>query len=207
MMAGAGGDVMEMSVVLLAGWLFSQTAQGAAASAPPSADVQIASAVLAAPEERRAAATVLGYDDKGALVTLRKGTNEFVCLADDPRAAGFSVACYHQDLEPYMARGRELRLQGVTNQRAINQARWKEVEAGSLKMPKEPRTLYVLTGKSFDPATTSVTGQYLRWVIYVPFATAETTGLATKPVENGPWLMDPGTAGAHIMITPTRPKP
>jgi hypothetical protein len=52
-----------------------------------------------------------------------------------------------------------------------------------------------------------VADQYLRWVIYVPFATAETTGLSTKPVENGPWLMDPGTPGAHIMITPTRPKP
>lgn len=197
---------MEMSVVLLAGWLFSQSAQGVASPAPPSPDLQVAGAVLAAPEERRAGATVLGYDGKGALVALRKGSNELVCLADDPRAPGFSVACYHQDLEPYMARGRELRGQGVTNLRAINQARWKEVEGGSLKMPKEPRTLYVLTGKAFDPAT-GVTDQYLRWVIYVPFATAEATGLATKPVENGPWLMDPGTPGAHIMITPARPKP
>ena len=199
---------METSLVLLLSWLFFQAAQPVAApTPPPSADAQIAAAVLAAPEERRAGATVLGYDEKGALVTLRKGSNELVCLADDPHAPGFSVACYHQDLEPYMARGRELRAQGVTNQRAINQTRWKEVEAGSLKMAKEPRTLYVLTGKTYDGATATVTDQYLRWVIYVPFATPETTGLATRPVENGPWLMDPGTPGAHIMITPTRPKP
>ncbi len=198
---------MDTSFVLLAGWLFSRAVQPAAPpTALPSGDAQIAAAVLAAPEERRAGATVLGYDGTGTLVTLRKGSNEFVCLADDPRATGFGVACYHQDLEPYMARGRALRAEGVTNQRAINQARWKEVEAGSLKMPKEPRMLYVLTGKAFDPASASVTDQYLRWVIYVPFATPESTGLATKPVENGPWLMDPGTPGAHIMITPTRPK-
>jgi len=51
--------------------------------APP-AD-QIASAVLAAPKERRAAATVLGYNAKGEVITLRQGTNDLICLADDPR--------------------------------------------------------------------------------------------------------------------------
>lgn len=197
---------MLTSPVLFAMLLSGQAAQPAPATPPPSPDVQIAAAVLAAPEDRRAAATVLGYDGNDRLVTLRKGTNELVCLADDPRAPGFSVACYHHDLEPYMARGRELRARGVTNQRAINDTRWKEVQAGSLKMPKAPRTLYVLSGKAYDAAAGTVADRYLRWVIYVPFATAETTGLATTPVENGPWLMDPGTPGAHIMITPVRPK-
>jgi hypothetical protein len=196
-----------LMTLLVTSLVASQVPQPAAQAAQPTADAQMASAVLAAPEDRRAGATILGYDEKGTLVTLRKGSNEFVCLADDPKAAGFSVACYHQDLEPYMARGRELRAQGITNQRAINDTRWKEVQAGSLKMPKEPRTLYVLSGKAYDAAAGTVADQYLRWVIYVPFATAETTGLSTKPVENGPWLMDPGTAGAHIMITPARPKP
>lgn len=196
-----------LMTLLVTSLVASQAPQPAAQVAQLSADAQMASAVLAAPEDRRAGATILGYDEKGTLVALRKGSNEFVCLADDPKAAGFSVACYHQDLEPYMARGRELRAQGVINQRAINDTRWKEVQAGSLKMPKEPRTLYVLSGKAYDAAAGTVADQYLRWVIYVPFATAETTGLSTKPVENGPWLMDPGTAGAHIMITPARPKP
>lgn len=196
-----------LMTLLVTSLVASQAPQPAAQVAQPTAAAQMASAVLAAPEDRRAGATILGYDEKGTLVTLRKGSNEFVCLADDPKAAGFSVACYHQDLEPYMARGRALRAQGITNQRAINDTRWKEVQAGSLKMPKEPRTLYVLSGKAYDAAAGTVADQYLRWVIYVPFATAETTGLSTKPVENGPWLMDPGTAGAHIMITPARPKP
>ena len=186
------------------------SASAAQASAtPPSIDppdVQAAAAVLAAPEDRRAGAAVLGYDTQGKLVTLRPGTNDLVCLADDPKRSGFSVACYHKDLEPYMARGRELVAQGISDGRARNETRWKEVEAGKLKLPKEPRTLYVLSGKAYDPASQRVTEEHLRWVIYVPFATAESTGLPTKPVMNGPWLMDPGTAGAHIMITPARPQ-
>ena len=35
--------------------------------------------------------------------------NEMVCLADDPKQDGFSAACYHKDLDPFMGRGRELK--------------------------------------------------------------------------------------------------
>jgi hypothetical protein len=73
-------------------------------------------------------------------------------------------------------------------------------------MPKEPRTLYVLTGARFDPATGQVQNSYLRYVIYTPFATPQSTGLSTKSTESAPWLMYPGTAGAHIMINPPRAK-
>ena len=95
--------------------------------------------------------------------------------------------------------------QGVTGKQR-NDIRWKEVEEGKLPMPREPRTLYVLTGSSFDPATNEVKDSYLRWVIYIPYATAQSTGLSTKPAEGVPWLMHPGTAGAHIMISPPRKK-
>ena len=71
-------------------------------------------------------------------------------------------------------------------------------------MPREPRTLYVLTGTGFDATTNQVTDAYLRWVIYVPFATPESTGLSTKASDSALWLMNPGTAGAHIMINPPR---
>jgi hypothetical protein len=174
----------------------------AAADVPP-ADAQIASAILAAPDELRAGAAVLGYNAQGTLVTLREGSNDLICLSSDPAKNSFSVACYHKDLEPYMARGRELVAQKVTGQ-ARNDIRWKEISDGKLKMPREPRTLYVLTGSGFDAAGGKVTDAYLRWVIYVPFATPESTGLSTKPSANAPWLMYPGTAGAHIMINPAK---
>lgn len=180
--------------------LFSMTA--AAAELPPVA-VQVAGAVLAAPEELREGAAVLGYTEQGAMVPIREGKNAIICLASDPAKTAFNVACYHKDLEPFMARGRELLAQKVTGARR-NEIRFKEVEEGKLKLPKEPRTLYVLTGTSYDAAANKVQNPYLRWVIYVPFATPESTGLSTKASDSAPWLMAPGTAGAHIMISPPK---
>ncbi len=172
------------------------------AQAIPSAEDQIAATIQALPEEMRAGATVLGYGADGKLTELRKGTNELICLADDPKDNRFSAACYHKDLEPFMARGRELTAQGITGGNRNAEYRWKEIKEGKLKMPREPRMLYVLSGKGYDAATKKVTDGVVRWVIYVPFATAESLGLSATPKRGEPWLMDAGTAGAHIMITP-----
>jgi hypothetical protein len=174
----------------------------AAADVPPAA-VQIAGAVLAAPAELRDGAAVLGYNAEGKLTQLRAGKNEMICLASDPAKTAFNVACYHKDLEPFMARGRELNEQKITGAKRT-ELRFQEIKDGKLPMPKEPRTLYVLTGKSFDPATSKVEDSYLRWVIYVPYATPQSTGLSTKGSDGAPWLMAPGTPGAHIMINPPR---
>ena len=188
------------TTMLIASVLLASTA---VAADVPSVEVQIAAAVLAAPAELRGGAAVLGYNPQGGLVTLREGKNELICLANDPSKSSFSVACYHRDLEAYMARGRELAAQKVTGQKR-NDIRWKEVAEGKLSLPREPRTLYVLTGTGFDASSGKVTDPYLRWVIYVPFATPESTGLSTKPSDNEPWLMYPGTAGANIMINPPK---
>jgi len=190
---------MKTSIVsLMIGTLLSTPLLALEVASP--AD-QIASAIQAAPKERRAAATVFGFNDKGALVELRKGTNDLICLADDPNDKAFSVACYHKDLEPFMKRGRELAAQYKGKER--HEVRWKEVDEGKLKIPRESRMLYVLTGKGFDAAKGEVIEPYLRWVVYAPYATPETTGLSTTP-GTAPWLMYPGTAGAHIMISPPK---
>ena len=116
-------------------------ASSAAAADAPTPEIQIAAAVLAAPAELRNSAAVLGYNPQGEVVKLREGKNELICLASDPGKTRFSVACYHRDLEPYMARGRELLAQKVTGQKR-NDIRWKEVADGKLSMPREPRTLH-----------------------------------------------------------------
>lgn len=193
-------DAMRKACWVVAGVLWVVPA--AAQEVPK--DAQIAQALLAAPEDRRAGATVLGFQN-GTVTTLREGTNDLVCLADNPAVQGFSVACYHKDLEPFMARGRALTAQGVTEDKVRDQTRFDEIKAGKLPMPKEPTTLYVMTGKSVDAAG-AVEGAYTRWVLYVPFATGASTGLPTRPSGPGvPWLMDAGTGGAHIMISPPRP--
>ncbi|MBM3736274.1 MAG: hypothetical protein FJW39_10860 [Acidobacteria bacterium] len=173
-----------------------------AADVPPAAD-QIAAAIQAAPKDRRDGVAVLGYSPAGKVVTLRPGKNELICLADNPRIARIEVACYHKDLEPFMARGRELNEEGSKGQDRHKQ-RWKEVDDGKVKMPREPRMLYVMTGESFDASTGTIVDSYLRWVVYTPYATPESIGLTTKS-GNEPWIMYPGTAGAHIMISPPKP--
>jgi hypothetical protein len=174
----------------------------AEAQAPP-AGVQIAGALQAAPVMERDDATVFGFLDDGSMTTLRDGGGSLICLADDPNRDGWDVACYHESLDPFMARGRELRAQGVTDSGELAQRRWAEADAGTLAMPEEPAMLYVLTGDGFDPESNSVSNSFLRWVVYTPWATTQSTGLSEQPTAPGaPWLMFPGTAGAHIMITP-----
>ena len=170
----------------------------------PSAAIQIKTALLAAPQEKRDGCTVLGYSPDKQLIVLKQGTNEMICLADNPDEPGFSVACYIRDLEPFMKRGRELRKQGIYGQQLIDE-REKEVDAGTLQMPKQPATLYVYSAKQedFDATTGEVKNGYLRYVIYIPYATAASTGLPEKPSAKGmPWIMYPGKPGAHIMINP-----
>ncbi|MDZ4148999.1 MAG: hypothetical protein U1C58_11985 [Flavobacteriaceae bacterium] len=177
-------------------------------NAIPSAADQIKATLQAAPEEKREQATVLGYDQKGNLVTLKAGSNEFICLADDPQKEGFSAACYQKDLADFMARGRELSAEGK-NENQNFEIREAEAKSGKLKMPDHPSTLYILYGKDakYNPAKGVVEHSNLRWVVYIPWATAESTGLPTKPmVDGGPWIMFPGTHKAHIMITPPWPK-
>ena len=181
--------------------LLSLSAAALVAEAPSSGD-QIAAGVLAAPEDRRDGAGVLGYDPDGKIITLREGSNDMICLADAPGDERFSVACYHKDLEPFMARGRELSAQGHKGEKR-HQIRWKDVDQGRVAMPREPRMLYVLTGKGYDAGKGEVIEPYLRWVVYAPYATPESTGLSTTPGD-GPWLMFAGTAGAHIMISPPK---
>ena len=166
--------------------------------------VQIQTALLAAPADKRENATVLGYNEKGGLIELRKGSNEMICLADDPKLPGLNVASYHKDLEPFMKRSRDLRISGKTSKEASDM-RDQEVKAGKIQMPKQPASLYVYTAKAenYDSLTGSVKDGFLRYVIYIPYATASSTGLPLKPdVAGMPWLMDAGTHKAHIMITP-----
>lgn len=172
----------------------------------PSTEVQIKTAILAAPEEKQADAKVFGYNESGEFVELRKGSNEMICISDDPNGKGFSVSCYQAALEPFMERGRELKKEGKSFQEIFD-IREAEAKGDKLKMPSEGATLFVLTAEAENYNTTSgdVSDTYLRYVVYLPWATSETTGLPLKPSAPGmPWIMDPGTHRAHIMITPPR---
>ncbi len=163
----------------------------------------IATALMAAPEESRSECKVIGYNMAGEFVTMREGDNEFIVLADNPNQDGFNAACYHKDLEPFMARGRALKAEGKTGQEifAIREA---EMKSGQLKItPGSTLHIYYGAKTMYDSETSKVEGAQLRYVVYMPWATSESTGLPEVPnAPNHPWIMNPGTHRAHIMISP-----
>jgi hypothetical protein len=189
--------ILGLSVV--SGRLAAQTL------AYPSAARQIAAAVSPLPAPLRANARVLGYGADGKLVTLRRGSNDMVCLADDPSQKMFHVACYHYSLEPFMARGRELHARKLSRE-AVDSIRLSDVKSGRYAMPSRPAVLYQYFAPrdSVDAAAGVINGASYLYVVYTPYATPASTGLTANPIEGGPWIMYPGKPWAHIMIQPQK---
>lgn len=172
----------------------------------PSKQIQISGALSPAPDDLGDDARVLGFNESGELIELRAGSNGFTCLADNPMDNRFHASCYHDSLEPFMARGRELRAEGIgrDENRSI---RLEEIKRGDLKMPSEPAALYQLFGEAeaLNQETGSVENVTPLYVMYIPYATTETTGLSSTPLmPGGPWLMDAGQPWAHIMYSPNQ---
>jgi hypothetical protein len=198
-----------VALLLASAQLRAQGAAPAAGATPtrtaPLPDAtQITLAVLPLPMEFRANANVLGYHaGSPTLVSLRTGRGPFTCLASNPALPNFHVACYHTSLEPFMARGRTLRAEGVKGDQ-VDSARFREVRSGRLRMPVQPAALYTLSGPatSVDAKAGTATGARPLYVVYIPGATAASTGITATPAEGTPWIMFPGTPKAHIMFVP-----
>ena len=195
----SGTVVAALAACLVAGSLRAQSTPGAL----PTVEQQVHAAVLPLPKEMRAGAKVMGYREAGKLVTIREGSNGMTCLALFVVEKQFHAACYQDGMEPFMARGRQLRAQGV-KQDQVDSVRFKEVKAGKLKVPKQAM-MYQLFGDStsWDPATGNVTKVQELLVLYMPFATEKSSGLSAVPSRNGPWIMYPGTPKAHMMLAGT----
>ncbi|HEX2723542.1 MAG TPA: hypothetical protein VHM24_11555 [Gemmatimonadaceae bacterium] len=183
-------------------------AAGAQTVSYPPADRQIAAAVSPLPQPLQKGARVLGYDSQGKLTTLRAGTNDMICVADDPSGERFHVACYHKSLEPFMARGRELHALKKSRE-AVDSVRMRDIKTGRYAMPSKPAALYqyFAARDSVDAATGTVKGAQYLYVVYMPYASEKTTGITENPLPGGPWIMYPGKPWAHIMISPQKTAP
>jgi hypothetical protein len=101
---------VSAGAALLAGalaWAAEPPAAGAApmhhaaaadtAKAAPTDDELIASAMKAAPKKVAENATIVAPDPKGAMRTLRKGTNGFTCMPDNPETPGPDPMCWDKN--------------------------------------------------------------------------------------------------------------
>jgi len=194
--------------LLITGPLVAQSPAAAPAPSGPSSaswttDQHIAAAVLPLPEGLRANAAVFTWKAQ-KLVQLRAGTNSMMCLAEDPMRKNFHVACYHRDLEPFMAAGRERTANGLARG-AVDSARLADIKSGKWAMPSRPTALYELFAPegAYDPATGVLSGGSPVYVLYTPYATEASLGVVLDGLKGGqPWLMNPGEPWAHLMITP-----
>lgn len=178
------------------------TASLAQSTAP--AAWQIATAISPLPENQRAGAKVYGYDAAGKFVTLRPGTNEMICLADDPSGKLFHVACYHRSLEPFMARGRELHALKKSKE-SIDSIRGRDIRLGKYSIPQRTTIYqYWAPRDSVNMSAGVIDGAEYLYVVYVPYSSHKSTGISEVPVDGGPWVMNPGKPWAHLMIQPQK---
>ena len=154
---------------------------------------KIAQALLPLPEDLKGGAAIIEYDEKtGDRVVLRAGTNFVECTPKDKD--GFAW-CYNKVTAPRRDMTAKLRAQGQSD-KEVTEGIQAAMKDGRRKPPPD------------DPGRIK-----LLWVVSVPGATPESIGVSTESQRdaalkgNGrPWLMLPGTPGAHIMI-PINPGP
>jgi len=182
--------ILAAAAVVLAGPLAAGAQQAA------SADKLIAEAVQILPPDLRAGATVVTYDAAtGARKVLRQGTNFVEC---QPRMADGFTRCYSKALAPRRDLEAKLRAEKKTDEQ-IQQAVAAAVKAGTLPAPAKGMMSY----RGYDKRDRI---QNL-WVMSLPNATPESVGVSTASQRDAalegkglPWMMLPGTPGAHIMI-------
>jgi hypothetical protein len=161
------------------------------------ADPRIAEAIRPLPDDLQAGATVVVYDQKtGERQVLRQGTNMMECQPKSP-VDGFT-RCYHKQLAPRRDLEAKLRAQGKKDEE-VTAAVQEATKAGTIKAPTFGMMSYRLSDDK---------GRIQKlWVMSVPNATPETIGVSTSSQREEalmgkglPWLMLPGTPGAHVMI-------
>lgn len=162
-----------------------------------SADPRVAEAIRPLPDDLQAGATVVAYDPKtGERNVLRQGTNMMECQPKSP-ADGFT-RCYHKSLAPRRDLEAKLRAQGKTAEE-VSAAVAEATKAGTIKAATYGMMSYRLSDDK---------GRIQKlWVMSVPNATPDTIGVSTSSQREDallgkglPWLMLPGTPGAHVMI-------
>jgi hypothetical protein len=168
-----------------------------------SRDQVIAAAVVPLPAAMRDNAAVVRLDAAGQPETLRNGTNGMVCIADKPGDAVFDVRCYRDSFIHVVYRTFQLGANVSSPQVGA------EIEAGKLKLSKEPTAGYRCLGPttSYDPAMHSVTGEGECWEsLHFPFRTAKEVGFPdmNEVPENlrqtVPYVMGSGSYWSHVMI-------
>jgi hypothetical protein len=160
------------------------------------ADDRIAQAVQVLPQDLRAGAAVVTYDPAtGARTVLRQGTNFIEC---QPRMDDGFTRCYNKALAPRRDLEAKLKAEKKSD-KEIQDAVAAAIKAGTIKPPATGMMSY----RGYEKRDRI---QRL-WVMSLPGGTPESAGVSVASQRDAalegkglPWMMLPGTPGAHIMI-------
>lgn len=156
-------------------------------------DPAIEKALLPAPQQMRAGATVIKWKSDFTYDTLRKGTNRLVCYERPVRAGQpqFSVECTSiANLERV---AQSLKTETIADPKERRAAFEAMEKAGKWTKPEFGSVFYNLTGADQATARSHAT-------IAVPGATQQSLGLPENGNQGGAWIMDAGTSAAHLMM-------
>ena len=183
-------NIIGLAIVVVLTHAIVATAQS------PAADERVAQAVQVLPPDLRAGATVVAYDKAtGARNVLHQGTNFIEC---QPRMDDGFTRCYSRALGPRRDLEARLKAEKRTD-KEIQDAVAAAIKAGTIKAPAAGMMSY----RGYDKRDRI---QRL-WVMSLPGATPESAGVSTASQRDDalegkglPWMMLPGTPGAHVMI-------
>ncbi len=148
-------------------------------------------ALLAAPGNLKAGATVIKWKPDFTYETLKKGTNTLVCY-DKSGMPGqqqpFMVECTSLANLPREAQNLKFEAMGAKKQAGLDAAE----KDGTRVKPEFGSVWYHLMGADAEHTRTHMT-------IAVPGATTQSLGLPDNGKAGGVWIMNAGTTTAHLM--------
>lgn len=153
----------------------------------------IAKALLAAPPNLRAAATVVKWKEDFTYETLKEGTNSLVCYdrSGAPLQRPFSVECTMKGNLPRVAQN--MKFEAVGDRAKANALLDAAEKDGTRVKPEFGSVFYNQNGANEEQRAPHTT-------IAVPGATTATLGLPESGAGGGVWIMNAGTSTAHLMI-------
>jgi hypothetical protein len=163
-------------------------AASAFAQAPDQAAID--KALMAAPGNLKAGATVIMWKPDHTYETLKKGTNRMVCYdrSGFPGQQPFSIECTSLGNLDREAQNLKFEAMGAQKQAMIDAAE----KDGTRVKPEYGSVWYHLMGADAEHTRTHMT-------IAVPGATTASTGLPEDGKQGGVWIMNAGTTTAHLM--------
>jgi len=191
--------LVTFSVVAVSFSVMAQEGRRGAPPPPPppleagASQADVDKALLAAPDNLRAQATVIKWKPDFTYDTLRKGTNRMVCYdrSGFPLQQPFSIEC--TSIANLDRAAQNLKFE-ATGDRAKTQALIDAAEKdGTRVKPEFGSVWYHQMGADKDRARPHMT-------IAVPGATTQTLGLPDNGRGGGVWIMNAGTTTAHLMV-------